>query len=100
MFATVALGGTFDRLHVGHQLLLSLAVVSASKRVELGLTDDSMLKDKKYAQLLEPFRKREANVRDFLNLLNPNLFYNVPTVFRLLCKCGSGDLLRDLDIQT
>lgn len=41
---TVVLGGTFDRLHVGHKLMLTEAVLCAKKRVVVGVTDINLLK--------------------------------------------------------
>lgn len=39
----VALGGTFDRLHNGHKILLSEAVLRATKHVTVGVTDVNMI---------------------------------------------------------
>lgn len=39
----VVLGGTFDRLHVGHKLLLTDAVIRAKKRLVVGVTDTNMV---------------------------------------------------------
>jgi phosphopantetheine adenylyltransferase / dephospho-CoA kinase len=44
MYDSVVLGGTFDRLHVGHKILLSEAVLRAKKRVVVGVTDTNMTK--------------------------------------------------------
>jgi phosphopantetheine adenylyltransferase / dephospho-CoA kinase len=46
MYDNVVLGGTFDRLHVGHKILLSEAVLRARKRLVVGVTDVDMIKCK------------------------------------------------------
>lgn len=50
---TVALGGTFDHLHPGHQILLTMACWLASRRVIVGITDDILLSNKSDRDLLE-----------------------------------------------
>lgn len=40
----VVLGGTFDRLHLGHKLLLTEAVIRARERLVVGVTDAGMVK--------------------------------------------------------
>lgn len=42
----VVLGGTFDRLHNGHKILLSTAALNCTKKLTVGVTDISMLKCK------------------------------------------------------
>jgi bifunctional ADP-heptose synthase (sugar kinase/adenylyltransferase) len=42
-YNTVVLGGTFDRLHVGHKILLSEAALRAKKRLVVGVTDVNMI---------------------------------------------------------
>lgn len=44
----VVLGGTFDRIHVGHKMLLSEAALRAKERVVVGVTDAKMLKGSKF----------------------------------------------------
>lgn len=41
---SVVLGGTFDRLHSGHKILLTEAVLRARKRVVIGVTDATMIR--------------------------------------------------------
>lgn len=45
-YGYVALGGTFDRLHNGHKILLSQAALRSSKHVTVGVTDVNMVKCK------------------------------------------------------
>lgn len=42
-YNTVVLGGTFDRLHVGHKILLSEAALRATKKLVVGVTDVNMI---------------------------------------------------------
>lgn len=42
-YNSVVLGGTFDRLHVGHKILLSEAALRAQKRLVAGVTDVNMI---------------------------------------------------------
>ena len=42
----VVLGGTFDRLHAGHKILLAEAALRCRKRMVIGVTDKSMLTSK------------------------------------------------------
>ena len=41
---SVVVGGTFDRLHNGHKILLSEGVMRCSEKLTVGVTDTNMLK--------------------------------------------------------
>jgi len=45
-FPVVVLGGTFDRLHDGHKLLLTEAVNRCACKLIVGVTDESMIQSK------------------------------------------------------
>jgi phosphopantetheine adenylyltransferase len=71
----VCLGGTFDHLHPGHKLLLSAAALllkvpvpgSANPcRFVVGITGDELLKNKKYAEYVQPWEDRARNVLGYL----------------------------------
>ncbi|CAG9535552.1 unnamed protein product [Cercopithifilaria johnstoni] len=65
-YTAVVLGGTFDRLHNGHKMLLSRAVMAASERVVCGITCGDMIKKKVLWELMEPFEKRAKAVQEFV----------------------------------
>jgi len=76
-YSFVAVGGTFDHFHDGHRMLLNKAVEVCTRTLIVGLTDEPMLKNKKYAEMLEPFETRKAIVLQFLQSLNPQLDYRI-----------------------
>ncbi|KAI1182679.1 cytidylyltransferase [Nemania serpens] len=74
-YAIVCLGGTFDHLHAGHKLLLTAAAIllkvpeapsAVPARFIIGVTGDELLKRKKYAEFVQPWDLRVANVIEFL----------------------------------
>ncbi|MHA1744037.1 MAG: pantetheine-phosphate adenylyltransferase [Candidatus Heimdallarchaeota archaeon] len=65
-FDYACLGGTFDRIHGGHKLLLQTAFKLA-KRVLIGVTTDELARrGKKLPELIYPYKKRVQDVIDFL----------------------------------
>lgn len=54
-YRQVAVGGTFDRLHAGHRLLLAAAALLASDFVYVGITSDALLANKEAKQLLQRY---------------------------------------------
>ncbi len=63
----VAVGGTFNRLHAGHRLLLSTAF-QVGDEVYVGVTSDSLVRRLRQERALNvrPYPEREANVRRLL----------------------------------
>ncbi|KAJ5300927.1 uncharacterized protein N7443_005929 [Penicillium atrosanguineum] len=74
---SVAVGGTFDHLHVGHKLLLTATALvlepleEADQRREriltAGITGDALLVNKKYAEFLESWEERYQSTASFLS---------------------------------
>lgn len=60
------MGGTFDHLHDGHKFLLRTAL-SLSHFVEIGLTSQELLVNKKAASKLEDYATRYKNLSDFIS---------------------------------
>jgi phosphopantetheine adenylyltransferase len=74
-YPVVCLGGTFDHLHPGHKLLLTAAALlihvpesntEKPARFIIGVTGDELLKRKKFAEFVQPWDLRVANVIEFL----------------------------------
>ncbi|KAJ7685335.1 hypothetical protein DFH06DRAFT_1158161 [Mycena polygramma] len=77
LFPVVALGGTFDHLHAGHKILLSMAAWIAASKLIVGVTDDALLTRKAHAAVLEPLPRRIAAVRAFLAAFKPSLVADI-----------------------
>ena len=68
-FDQICLGGTFDHMHSGHNLLLTHSALLTKSRMLIGVTSDLLLKKKSYASLLQTYEERCQNVRSFLKRL-------------------------------
>jgi phosphopantetheine adenylyltransferase len=69
-----AVGGTFDHLHIGHKLLLTMTVFpvdtltgNEERAVTVGITAGELLKDKKHAEFLESWQERYLSTHNFLH---------------------------------
>ena len=73
---SVAVGGTFDHLHAGHKLLLTMTAlvlepasgseISQNRTLTVGITGDELLKKKQFAEVLQSWEERQDSVRQFL----------------------------------
>jgi phosphopantetheine adenylyltransferase len=93
-YPVVAVGGTFDHLHAGHKILLSMAAWIAEDRVGVGVTgtsstrhegldqqnncaDDALLTKKDNRDVLESLPERIQGVRRFMEFFKPSLTYYI-----------------------
>lgn len=80
LYSTVALGGTFDRIHSGHSLLLTYSAYLCSNRIIVGVSDGPLLVNKVLTELIEPVQHRVSNVRAFLTDVKPTLQMDVVAI--------------------
>ncbi|KAJ8105709.1 hypothetical protein OPT61_g10017 [Boeremia exigua] len=72
---SVAVGGTFDHLHIGHKLLLTMFAFVLGRRQQtesrsvltVGITGDALLVNKKFADQLESWKARQESTHDFMH---------------------------------
>jgi phosphopantetheine adenylyltransferase len=70
---SVAVGGTFDHLHIGHKLLLTATALvlspttspNANRLITVGITGDELLVNKKFASEVESWDVRQQKTADF-----------------------------------
>lgn len=74
---SIAVGGTFDHLHIGHKLLLTATALLAEPKgsrwnlsqamfLTIGISGDDLLTKKRFAEELENWDTRQQKVADFL----------------------------------
>lgn len=71
---SVAVGGTFDHLHAGHKLLLTIAALlvdfgdktKGKRSIIIGISGDALLQKKNYISELLDWDARQTCVREFL----------------------------------
>ena len=73
--SSVAVGGTFDHLHAGHKLLLTMTALllrfdeksaSPGGSLTIGITGDELLKKKQFIDQLQDWDSRQEAVQNFL----------------------------------
>lgn len=71
---SVAVGGTFDHLHAGHKLLLTIAALLVNfrddpqreKSITIGISGDALLQKKQYIDEMMDWNARQLSAREFL----------------------------------
>ncbi|KAJ5895149.1 hypothetical protein N7495_006840 [Penicillium taxi] len=98
---SVAVGGTFDHLHLGHKLLLTATALalepsyatdeSQESLLTVGVTGDALLVNKKYAEFLEDWNQRFLVSQGFLmDIMN---FSGSLEVNKTITPDGKGSLI-------
>jgi len=62
----VAIGGTFDRLHIGHKRLIDTALSLGCDEIVVGVVSNSLIKSKALSELIKPFNERVKIIGDYI----------------------------------
>jgi len=65
-YKKAALGGTFDRLHKGHEVFLKHGIKVAEEAV-IGVTKKGMSEEKELSELILPYSQRLEELKKFIN---------------------------------
>jgi hypothetical protein len=68
-YSKVALGGSFDHIHVGHNLLLTTAILACRDELLVGLTSDSIIMEKDKEYITQSYLQRIVNISHIVNLI-------------------------------
>nr|XP_048306616.1 bifunctional coenzyme A synthase isoform X1 [Myodes glareolus] len=94
-----AVGGTFDRLHNAHKVLLSVACVLAQERLVVGVADKDLLKSKLLPELLQPYAERVDHLSEFLVDVKPSLTFDIVPLLDPYGPAGSDPTLEFLVVS-
>jgi pantetheine-phosphate adenylyltransferase len=98
-YPVVALGGTFDHLHAGHKILLSMAAWIADEKVIVGVTDDALLTKKDNREVLQSLPERIRGVRQFMELFKPSLVYDIVPIQDIYGPTGTDPNIQALVVS-
>ena len=90
----VAVGGTFDHLHDGHKILLSISAFLTQETLIIGITGPELLKNKKYGHYMESFETRSNKVTEFVKTIRSNL---IPKIYEINDVCGPTAEVEDIN---
>ncbi|XP_075265769.1 bifunctional coenzyme A synthase-like [Convolutriloba macropyga] len=92
----VVLGGTFDNMHAGHELLLTLSTYLAKNKIVVGVTDDDYVsKRKQLPEFIDPAASRVIQVKQYIQSIKPS----VNEVIVEEMNDGYGPSIREKDLN-
>ncbi|KAK8801978.1 hypothetical protein WA158_006373 [Blastocystis sp. Blastoise] len=92
-YNNICLGGTFDCLHAGHKILLTLACL-VSNHIVIGVTSQDMLATKSNADKIKSYEERCQLVNAFCHQVNPNIELQLEPLHDIY---GPAIIFKDLD---
>lgn len=72
-FNIAAVGGTFDHIHDGHKILLSISIFLTKSKLIVGLTAERLLVNKKFKSQLQAYETRKTHVMTFIKKTDPSV---------------------------
>ncbi|XP_062614699.1 bifunctional coenzyme A synthase-like [Saccostrea cucullata] len=93
-YRQVVLGGTFDRLHVGHKILLGEGCLLADERLTVGVTTGEMNLKKSLPEFIQPTTERINSVVHFIETVKPQISHHVVPISDMF-----GPTITDPDLQ-
>ncbi|XP_016048885.1 bifunctional coenzyme A synthase isoform X2 [Erinaceus europaeus] len=94
-----AVGGTFDRLHNAHKVLLSVSCILAQEQLVVGVADRDLLKSKLLPELLQPYAERVEHLSEFLVDIKPSLTFDIIPLLDPYGPAGSDPSLEFLVVS-
>ena len=79
-FKGTVLGGTFDHLHQGHKVMLTICALLATEYMWVGITGAPMLAKsgtKRHTVAMQSFEVRQEELGVFVNLVAPSVHLNL-----------------------
>jgi len=95
----VVIGGTFDKIHNGHKLLVGVAALFAEKKLTVGVADGPLLNGKVLAELIEPADTRIKSVECLIDDFKPGLDKKVVAITEPAGPSGTDDDLQLLVVS-
>lgn len=93
-YRRVVLGGTFDRLHLGHKILLGEGCLFAEENLTVGVTTGEMNLKKSLPELIQPTSVRIESVVQFIETVKPQIGHRVVPITDMF-----GPTITDPDLQ-
>lgn len=93
-YRRVVLGGTFDRLHLGHKILLGEGCLFAEENLTVGVTTGEMNLKKSLPELIQPTPVRIDSVVQFIETVKPQIGHRVVPITDMF-----GPTITDPDLQ-
>ncbi|KAL9655147.1 hypothetical protein ABK040_008923 [Willaertia magna] len=97
-FQILCMGGTFDRLHLGHNLLATQLLLLLSKEdnlknnsrkeIEIGVSVGPLLEKKVLKERIQPFQLRKEKLEELLKDIHPLLDLSIVNIFELFEPWG------------